>query len=49
MKLQAGVRQFQNNNEEYAKIKNTVEGKVYSILSDQKMVLKLALLSLTDS
>src|SRR3954463_8748998 len=33
MKLEAGVRQFQNNNEEYAKIKKTVEEKVHSILS----------------
>jgi hypothetical protein len=49
MKLEAGVRQFQNNNEGYAKIRNTVEEKVQSILSDQKMVLKLALLSLTES
>jgi hypothetical protein len=49
MKLEAGVRQFQNNNEEYVKIKKTVEEKVQSILSDQKMVLKLALLSLIES
>ena len=49
MKLEAGVRQFQNNNEEYLKIKKTVEEKVHSIMSDRRMVLKLALLSLTDS
>jgi predicted metal-dependent hydrolase len=49
MKLQGGVRAFQNNNEEYIKIRNTVEEKVNSILSDKKMVLKLALLSLTES
>jgi hypothetical protein len=49
MKLEAGVRHFENNNEEYAKIKKTVEEKVRSILSDQKMVLKLGLLSLIES
>src|ERR1041385_8896693 len=49
MKLQGGVRAFQNNNEEYIKIRNTVEEKVNSILSDKKMVLKLALLSFTES
>ena len=49
MKLEAGVRQFQNNNEECLKIKKTVEEKVHSIMSDRRMVLKLALLSLTDS
>ena len=31
MKLEASVRHFQNNNEEYTKIKKTVEGKVHSI------------------
>jgi hypothetical protein len=49
MKLEAVVRQFENNSEEYAKIKKTVEEKVHSILSDRRTVLKLALLSLTDS
>ena len=49
MKLEAAVRAFQNNNEEYIKIRNTVEEKVHSVLSDRKMVLKLALLSLTES
>jgi hypothetical protein len=49
MKQEALVKHFENNNEEYTKIKNTVEEKVHSILSDQRMVLKLALLSLTVS
>ena len=39
MKLEASVRQFQNNNEEYAKIRNTVEEKVHNILSGRRMVL----------
>ena len=49
MKLEAAVRYFENNNEEYIKIRKTVEEKVISILSDAKMLLKLALLSLTES
>src|ERR1051326_8892234 len=49
MKQEALVRRFENNSEEYAKIKKTVEGKVYSTLSDRRMVLKLALLSITES
>ena len=49
MKLESLVDNFQNNNEEYVKIKNTVEEKVHNVLSDRKMVLKLALLSLTES
>jgi hypothetical protein len=40
---------FQNNNEEYNKIRNAAEEKVRSVLSDRKMVLKLALLSLIES
>jgi hypothetical protein len=49
MKLEAVVRQFENSNEGYIKIRNTVEQKVHSVLSDRKMVLKLALLSLIES
>jgi hypothetical protein len=49
MKLEAGVRHFENNNEQYGKIRNTVEEKVQSILSDRRMVLKLALVSLIES
>jgi hypothetical protein len=49
MKLEAVVRQFENSNEGYVKIRKTVEEKVVSILSDKKMLLKLALLSLTES
>jgi hypothetical protein len=49
VRLKALVDNFQNNNEEYIKIRNTVEEKVHNILSDRKMLLKLALLSLTES
>ena len=38
MKLQAIVRDFENNNEEYAKVKKTVEEKVDSVLSDGRIV-----------
>ena len=49
MKLQDLLRHFENNNEEYTKIRKTAEEKVYSVLSDRKMLLKLALLSLIES
>jgi hypothetical protein len=49
MKLEAAVRYFQNNNEEYIKIIKTIEEKVISILSDAKPLLRIALLSLTES
>jgi flagellar motility protein MotE (MotC chaperone) len=48
MKLQDLLRHFENNNEEYTKIRKTAEEKVYSVLSDRKMLLKLALLSLIE-
>ena len=49
VRLESLVDNFQNNNEEYNKIRHTAEEKVVSILSDKKMLLKLALLSLTES
>jgi hypothetical protein len=49
MKLEALVRQFENDDEVYDKIRKTAEEKLNSILSDRKMVLKLALLSLIES
>jgi len=49
MKLEAVVRQFENSNEVYAKIRKNVEEKVISILSDAKPLLRIALLSLTES
>jgi hypothetical protein len=49
VRLQEIVDNFQNNDEEYNKIRNAVEEKVHSVLSDRKMLLKLALLSLTES
>jgi hypothetical protein len=49
MKQEALVKHFENNSEEYIKIKKTVEEKVHSVLSDRRMVLKLGLLSLIES
>jgi hypothetical protein len=43
------VRRFENNNEEYLKINQTVKDKVSSILSDGKGLLRLALYSLMES
>jgi hypothetical protein len=49
LRLQTLVDNFQNNDEGYIKIRNTVEEKVHSVLSDKKTLLELALLSLTES
>jgi hypothetical protein len=49
MKLEAGVRYFENNNEEYVKIRKTVEEKVHSILVDRKELLGRAVLCVIES
>jgi hypothetical protein len=50
VKQQAIVKHFKNSNEVYyIKIRKTVEEKVISILSDAKPLLRIALLSLTES
>ena len=49
MKQEALVKHFENSSEVCIKIRNTVEEKVRSVLSDRRMLLKLALLSLTES
>ena len=49
VRIQGLVDNFQNDNEEYIKIKKTVEEQVESVLSDRKMLLKLEVLSLTES
>ena len=49
MKQEALVKHFENSNEVCIKIRNTVEEKVHSVLSDRRMLLKLTLLSLTES
>jgi hypothetical protein len=47
--IQAICRRFENNNEEYLKINQTVKDKVSSILSDGKGLLRLSLYSLIES
>src|SRR5207247_5866316 len=47
--LEGFVQFFEGNNETYLTIKKTVEEKVHSTLSDGKMLLKLAILSLVES
>jgi division protein CdvB (Snf7/Vps24/ESCRT-III family) len=49
IKLEALVDDFQSNNEEFIKIIKAVEEKVLSVLPNAKMLLKNALLSITES
>jgi hypothetical protein len=48
-RLEAIVSQFKSNNEEYLKIKQTAEEKVKSVLTDSKLFLKFATLSVIES
>jgi hypothetical protein len=43
------VNRYKNNNEEYVKIKKTVEAKVSSVLTDGKVLLQLALASIIEA
>jgi hypothetical protein len=43
------VAQFKNNNEEYLKIKQAAEEKVKDVLTDGKLLLKFATLSVIES
>jgi hypothetical protein len=47
--LQELVNDFQNNNEEYIKITGAVEDKVLGVLSNAKVLLRCALLSINES
>jgi hypothetical protein len=49
MNVEALVRQFENNNSEYVKIRKTAEEKVRTVLSDGKPLLSLAIFCLIDS
>jgi hypothetical protein len=49
MALEDLVKRFEKNNGEYLKIHQTVKDKVGSILSDGKVLLRLALYSLIES
>jgi hypothetical protein len=48
-RLEALVTGFKSNNEEYLKIKQTVEEKVKSVLTDSKLLLQLALASVIEA
>jgi chromosome segregation ATPase len=49
MKQEALVRQFENNNEEYNKVRKTAEEKVRSILSNKKELLRLAVFCVMET
>ena len=49
LQAEALVSHFQNNNEEYVKIRKVVEHKVYSTLSNVALLLKLAVYSVIHS
>ena len=49
LKAEALVTQFQENNREYLKIRNVVEEKVYSVLSNGVVLLKLAVSTIIHS
>jgi hypothetical protein len=49
IQLEALVNDFQNNNEEYIKIIRAVEEKVLNVSSNVKVLLRYALLSMTES
>jgi hypothetical protein len=46
---EALVRDFQNNNETYLQIKQTIKREVESILTDRRQLLKFAILSIFES
>jgi transposase len=48
-RLEAIVKGFKNNNEEYLKIKQTAEEKVKDVLTNSKVLLKFATLSVIES
>jgi hypothetical protein len=48
-RLEALVSLFKSNNEEYLKIKQTVEEKVSSVLTDGKVILQFALASVIEA
>jgi hypothetical protein len=48
-RLEAIVTGFKNNNEEYLKIKQAAEENVKSVLTDRKLLLKFATLSVIES
>jgi hypothetical protein len=49
MRLNSLLRQFKNNNEEYLKIRYTAKQAVRSVLSDNRQLLKIAVLALIEA
>ena len=49
IKLETLVSRFKSNNEEYLKIKQTVEEKVSSVLTDGKVLLQFAIASVIEA
>ena len=49
LQAEALVNHFENNNEEYVKIRSVIEHKVYSTLSNAALLLKLAVSSVIHS
>jgi predicted nucleic acid-binding Zn-ribbon protein len=49
VRLEALVDDFQDNNEEYLKIIKTVGEEILSVISNVKVLLRYALLSMTES
>ncbi len=49
IKLETLVSRFKSNNEEYLKIKQTVEEKVSSVLTDGKVILQFAIASVVEA
>ena len=49
IELEQLVNHFKNNNEEYVKFTKTVEEKVFGVLSNAKVLIRNALLSITES
>jgi hypothetical protein len=48
-KVQAFVYNYKNNNEEYIEVIKSIENKVQDCLSDKKMFLKIAIISIIES
>jgi hypothetical protein len=49
VRLEVLVTQFKNNNEDYLKIKRAAEEKVKDVLTNGKLILKFATLSVIES
>lgn len=48
-RLETVINRFKNNNEEYLKVKQTIEEEVRSVLTDGKVLLEFALASIIEA